>query len=130
MRVPFSLALTLAFALPAMAQVIPGQYIIQLQSDPAARIPASRRTRYSKEDPQVTARRSAIRAEHAPIEQAVNAVGGRVLAHYDTILNGMAVAIADAAVSQLRALANVRSISPVRKIYKVLDNAVKGPTRR
>ena len=83
--------LALDFALPA--QVVPGQYIVELQGDPAVRFSTSRQIRYSTLDPQTVARRAEIRAEHDPIEQAVVARGGRVLVHYDTILNGMAVAI-------------------------------------
>jgi minor extracellular serine protease Vpr len=115
--------LALDFAFPA--QVVPGQYIVELQGDPAARVSASRQIRYSTLDPQIVARRAEIRAEHDPIEQAVVARGGRVLVHYDTILNGMAVSIPDAAAPQLRALPGVRAVTPVRKIYKVLDAAVK-----
>jgi subtilisin family serine protease len=115
--------LALDFALPA--QVVPGQYIVELQGDPAVRFSTSRQIRYSTLDPQTVARRAEIRAEHDPIEQAVVARGGRVLVHYDTILNGMAVSIPDAAATQLRALPGVRAVTPVRKIYKVLDAAVR-----
>lgn len=114
-----------ACALQLPAQPVPGQYIIQLQTDPAARISAAKHVRFSATDPDVIARKTAIRGEQAPIEAAVGAAGGRVLAHYDTLMNGMSVSIPDSLAPQLRALPNVKSVTQVEKVHKTLDVAVK-----
>jgi subtilisin family serine protease len=107
----------------AFAQIIPGEYIVEFKGDPAARIAAARHTRLS--DSGVSALRLQVRAGQLAVENAVLASGGRVLMHYDTILNGMAVSMPDSAVAQLRSNPVVLSITPVQQIHKILDAAVK-----
>jgi minor extracellular serine protease Vpr len=114
-----------AFGLGLSAQVIPNQYIIELQSDGAARVSADRHARYSSLDTEVIARKTAIAAEQAPVESAIAAAGGRVNAHYNTLINAMAITIPDASAPQLRALPNVRSVTQMRRVHKTLDVAVK-----
>ena len=85
-------------ALPVVqlaAQPIPGRYIVEFQTEPAASIAAQARVRFSDLAApgagQVTARRAQIQAEHAALEPAIRALGGTVTRHYDTVFNGMAV---------------------------------------
>ena len=94
-------------------QVLPGRYIVEFDSEPA--VAAA---------PQMAARRSQIRAEHDVHEAAIRRLGGNVTRRYDTVLNGMAVQIAEADAALLRTLPGVRAVYPDRRLHTVLDQAV------
>jgi minor extracellular serine protease Vpr len=113
----------------AAAQTVPGRYILEFQTEPAVRAAAlktgaSKSTRYSPSDPDVVARRSQIRAEHAAVEQAIAGLGGLVIGRYDTAFNGLAVSVADANAPALARLPGVRAVYPDRKRLPALDHAV------
>src|SRR5580658_7152017 len=94
------------------AQTIPERYIVQFQTEPAAKIAAAKRARYSSGDADVIARRASIRAEQAAAEPQIQALGGTIAARYDTVFNGMAVRIADANAARLASIPGVRSVFP------------------
>src|SRR5258708_7201327 len=120
------LFLFLAIAVAAAAQAIPGRYIVEFTTEPAAELmTAGGRVAPGNEPLAIALRRLQIATEHFSMEARVNELGGRVTHHYDTLINGMAVTIPDAAVAELRQMANVRSVTPVVRHRKLLDHAVK-----
>ena len=119
-------------ALPVVqlaAQPIPGRYIVEFQTEPAASIAAQARVRFSDLAApgagQVTARRAQIQTEHAAVEPAIRAMGGTVTRHYDTVFNGVSVSIDDRAAGQLRQLPGVREVYPDQKHKMNLDHVIK-----
>jgi minor extracellular serine protease Vpr len=106
------------------AQTIPERYIVQFQTEPAAKIAAAKRARYSSGDADVIARRASIRAEQAAAEPQIQALGGTIAARYDTVFNGMAVRIADANAARLASIPGVRSVFPDFVRRPALDHAV------
>jgi minor extracellular serine protease Vpr len=111
------------------AQPIPGRYIVEFQTEPAASVAAQARIRLSDVAgpgaAQVAARRAQIQAEHAAVEPAIRALGGTVTRRYDTVFNGMSVSINDSAAGLLRSLPGVREVYPDRKHKLFLDHVVK-----
>ncbi|HLX43343.1 MAG TPA: S8 family serine peptidase [Bryobacteraceae bacterium] len=106
------------------AQAVPGRYIVQFSTEPAAKIAAAKHARYSASDVDVIARRSQIRAEHAAIESQIQAAGGAVVARYDTVFNGLAVQIADARAALLWSMPGVQAVFPDSARRPALDHAV------
>ncbi len=117
-----SAAALLASAILA-AQPIPGRYIVELQTDPVAAL-VTGRANLAAVRTLAVARRAQIQAEHAAVEPSIQALGGRVTRHYDTVLNGMAVEIADRAAPQLGQLPGVRGNYPDMRHKLNLDHAV------
>lgn len=74
--------------------------------------------------PSGATRRAQIRAEHLPVEGRVRALGGSVIYHYDTVVNGMAVQVPDAMAANLRAMPGVKGVYPDKMWHKVLDHAL------
>ncbi|HXP83207.1 MAG TPA: S8 family serine peptidase [Bryobacteraceae bacterium] len=111
------------------AQPIPGRYIVEFQTEPAANIAAQAGVSLAGATGpaagQVAARRAQIQAEHAAVEPAIRALGGTVTRHYDTVFNGVAVSIDDRAAAQLRQLPGVREVYPDQKHKLNLDHVVK-----
>ena len=111
-----------ASALMANAQIVPGHYIVELNTEPVSVTAASRNVRFSNAELQ--ARRAQIQAEHDAAEAAVRNLGGTVTHHYDTLVNAMAVSMTDLAAGRLRQTANVRGVYPVVRHHALLDHAV------
>jgi minor extracellular serine protease Vpr len=114
------------------AQAIPGRYIVEFQTEPAATLaapdrlnPGTARVSLAAAAGPMAARRAQIQAEHAAVEPAIRALGGTVTRHYDTVFNGMAVSIDDRAAAQLGQLPGVRQVYPDRKHKLNLDHIVK-----
>jgi len=116
--------LMLGAALTAGAQTIPGRYIVEFQTEPAARVSAAKKARFSAKDVDVAARRAQIQAEHASAIDAIHSLGGTIVGRYDTAFNGLAVKIQDSAVAQLKALPGVTAVVPDKKHKPALDHAV------
>jgi subtilisin family serine protease len=108
----------------SFAQAIPGRYIIEFQTEPAAALSAARKTPFSAADETVRVRRTQIRAEHDAMEQAVRSLGGAVRNRFDTVFNGMAVDIDEAGAEQMRRMPNVRGVYPDLRHKAFLDHAV------
>ena len=106
------------------AQVIPGRYIVQFQTGPAAQVAAAKRVHYSAADADVIARRAQIRAEQDAAEPQIQAAGGKIVARYDTVFNGMTVEIADSSAPLLRSIPGVQAMFPDSARHPALDHAV------
>jgi minor extracellular serine protease Vpr len=116
------LLITSAFVINA--QPIPGRYIVELQTPPAASVSSAKGAPYSALDLEVAARRTRIQAEHALVEGNIRTLGGTVTNHYDTLINGLAVIFTDQAAEQLRQMPEVKGVHPVMRHHKLLDHAV------
>jgi hypothetical protein len=113
----------------AAAQTVPGRYIVEFQTEPAVRVAtlkpgAAKNLRYSPSDPDVAARRSQIRAEHAAVEPSIAGLGGVIIGRYDTAFNGLAVWLPAENAVLLAQLPGVRDVYPDRKRMPALDHAV------
>jgi minor extracellular serine protease Vpr len=116
--------LLIASAVSIAAQPIPGRYIVELQTPPAASVSAAKRARYSAADLDVAAHRARLQAEHAVVEADIRSLGGAVTNHYDTLINAMAANLTGQAAAQLRQMPNVKGVYPVNRHHKLLDHAV------
>ncbi len=108
----------------AAAQTIPGRYIVELRTAPAAAIAAAKSLHYTAADAEVQTRRAAIQAEHRALEAQVQSLGGKVTDHYDTLLNAVAVTMTDQAAAELRQSPNVKNVYPVRRHHLLMDQAI------
>jgi minor extracellular serine protease Vpr len=116
--------LFLTFAAFAVAQRIPGRYIVQLKTEPAAAITAAKRTHYNAADSDVQARRVQLNAEHEAMEAKIQVLGGKVTNHYTTLLNGMAVTLTVQAAATVRQMPEVKAVTPVMRHHLLMDQAV------
>jgi len=112
------------FAAAALAQAVPGRYIVEFDAEPAVASAIAARARLADSAPQMAARRAQILAAQDLQQAAIQALGGAVLRRYHTVFNGMAVQIADFAAPRLRALPGVRAVYPEKRFHAVLDQAV------
>src|ERR1051325_3842342 len=118
MRFLAFLTLAVSVGFPAMAQIIPGRYIVEYNTDPAAALLSTRTggaRLQPRNEPLMAARRAQIQAEHAQFEQNVQALGARVTHRFDTLINGLGVAMTPQAAAQVSQMANVRGVWPVYK---------------
>src|SRR5579871_5441542 len=114
----------IATSLGLAAQAIPGRYLVELQTEPAAAVAAAKRSRYNPADPDVVARRARLQAEHTLAEGNIRNLGGTVTRHYDTIFNGMAVDMPDQTADRVRQMPDVKSVYRVKRYHPLLDHAV------
>jgi hypothetical protein len=127
MRFLAFLILAVSSVFPAFGQVIPGRYIVEFNSEPAAALltqrSAAARLRPGNE-PLAAARRAQIQAEHAAFEPTILALGGRVTHRFDTLINGLGVAMTPQAAAQIAQMPNVKGVYPVHKHHALLDHAL------
>jgi hypothetical protein len=114
----------LAFNSALQAQPIPGQFIVEFDSEPAVAIAASGKQRLADLRPQLAARRRQIQAEHAVHEAAIQRIGGTIVRRYDMVFNGVAVQIGAQNVDALRGLPGVKAVYPDKRWHAFLDQAV------
>ena len=117
--------LFIALAVAVSAQIIPGRYIVEFNTPPAAALMTPQTRLLPGNEPRVAARRAQIAAERATSEQRVRALGGTITHRYDTLINGIAVTLSDAGAAELRQMPNVRGVYPVTRHHALLDRAVK-----
>lgn len=106
------------------AQVIPGSYIVEFSSQPAAAVATAKKVRLADAAGEVSARRAEIRAEHARIEPALASRGARITRHFDTLVNAMAVEVDDSEADSIRQLPGVRGVYPNVRAHVTLDHVV------
>lgn len=107
------------------AQVIPGRYIVEFNTPPAAALMTPRTRLTPGTDPQIAARKAQIAAERVGTELRIRALGGTVTHRYDTLINGIAVTLSDSAAAELAQMPNVRGVYPVTRHRALLDHAAK-----
>ena len=118
-------ALFLASAVWLAAQAIPNRYFVELQTSPASAVSFAKGARYSAPDRDVQTRRTAIQAEHRVAERTINAMGGTVTNHYDTLVNAMAVTLSPAQAQRLSQMPGIRGVYPVHRHHLLMDQAVQ-----
>ena len=101
-------------AAAAIAQPIPGRYIVELAGEPAAAVRTSERQ----------SRRAAIQTDQRAASRAVSLRGGRVLTTMDTTLNALVVLIPDSQAASLRNIAGVTRITQDRMYWAKLDRVL------
>jgi minor extracellular serine protease Vpr len=111
-----------ASAVILTAQIIPGRYLVELNTEPAAVTAAARNGRLGTEE--LRARNSQIQAERDAAEAAIQSLGGGVTHRFDRLVNGMAVTMTEQAAAQLRQTPGVRGVYPVKRHHALLDHAV------
>lgn len=104
----------LFFASFVAAQVIPGQYILELKASPPAAVKAA-----------AGAVRMAARSGQAEVRDEVMRRGGRVLASVGYVANAVIAEIPGADAKTLAAIPEVRAVYPVRRYHMHLDRALE-----
>ena len=99
----------------AIAQDVPGEYIVELTGNPAvAPAPAK--------GPRLSSGRAAVQAAQASVRSALAAANVEVTASVDTVMNALIVKSDDPAL--LTSTPGVARVYPVRLYKMVLDHAV------
>ena len=101
-------------AAAAIAQPIPGRYIVELAAEPAVTVRTTERQ----------SRRAAIQNEQRAVSRAVALRGGRVLTTMDTALNALVVSIPDSQAAALGAVPGVTRITQDRMYWAKLDRVL------
>jgi minor extracellular serine protease Vpr len=118
----------LAFLLPVVlgAQVVPGEYIVELSGTPAARLVTRQRAhaRLAANDPQFASQRALVRAAQQTPRLAIQQAGGQILASVNTVANALIVSIPDAQAGLLQSIPGVVRVDPVHIERPVLDHAL------
>ncbi|MBM3764860.1 MAG: hypothetical protein FJW32_05670 [Acidobacteria bacterium] len=104
----------LLFSATAIAQPVPGRYIVELSGEPAVTVRTSERQ----------SRRAAIQTEQRAAARAVTLRGGRVLTTMDTTLNALVVLIPDSRAAELRNIPGVTRITQDRMYWAKLDRVL------
>src|ERR1700676_2643806 len=117
-----AILLLAASAAIVAAQVIPGQYLVELKTEPVSVTASARNARFSAEELQ--SRRAQIQTERDAAEAVIQVLGGSVTHRFESLVNGIAVTMTEQAARQLRLNPNVRSVNPVTRHHTVLDHAV------
>ena len=116
--------LFLMFMAAAMAQVIPGQYIVELQGEPAGASLARRGLRVASAADEFSNERARVLREQAGVRAEVARRGGRVTGSVDTVANALIVQMTPAQAAQLQGVPGVQKIYSVHRTQKALDHAL------
>lgn len=100
----------------------PVSVIVQLQSEPVARVQAAAGRRLLPHEAESIA--ATLRREQSPVRQAAAALGGKLLGEYQHAFNGLKLSIDRKKVAELRRLPGVVSVHPVRIHQRRLINSV------
>jgi len=104
------------------AQVIPGRYLVELNTEPVAVTTAARTGRLGAQE--LRARGSQIQDERVAAQAAIQTLGGTITHRFETLVNAMAVTMTEQAAAQLRQTPGVRGVYPVMRHHISLDHAV------
>ena len=102
-------------AIVAIAQQIPGRYVVELTGEPAAA--AARSGRFA-------AARTAVRQGQANARRDVASRGGAVIESLDTVVNALVVTIPEARAAELEQIPGVTRVHPVYRIEPLLNRAL------
>jgi minor extracellular serine protease Vpr len=112
------------FALISTAQVLPDHYIVDLSTEPVARVAARQHKRINRADAELTAQRTRIGAEQRRIRQLIEQGGAQVLDQFHTVRNALVVKMSAAEAEQVRRMAGVRHVHAVRLYKPLLDHSL------
>ena len=102
----------------ALAQLVPGRYIVELTGAPlGADVRAKGRAALQN-------RVTAIQAEQARVRALIEQRNGKVLSSLDSLMNALIVKIADTDASALSSLPGVKQVYPVHRYKMNLDHAL------
>ena len=118
------IGIILVFLASAAAQVVPGQYIVVLQGEPAAASLARQGLRAASATRALSNERARVRQEQAGVRAELARRGGRVTGSVDVVANALIVQMPADRVAQLRSMPGVRQVYPVHRTRKVLDRAL------
>ncbi|HLJ13415.1 MAG TPA: S8 family serine peptidase [Bryobacteraceae bacterium] len=118
------LAVLVLLLSPVFAATVPGRYIIELSTEPAALTAARQGHRARSTDAVFRARTAAIETEHQSAKAALQAAGAEILGETSTVSNTLFVRMADSQVDRLRAIPAVVRVYPVRMHHLLLDRAL------
>ncbi len=110
--------LFLFLAAIALAQVVPGRYVVELNQDPLG---AAVRTRGKSA---LSSRIAQIHAEQGHVKGLLEQNYGRVLSSVDSVMNALLVAIPDENAAALNNLPGVKKVYPVHEYKMNLDHAL------
>jgi minor extracellular serine protease Vpr len=108
-----------ALAISASAQIIPGKYVVELQTEPMG---AMARNRAAGAD--ALNRRATIGAEQKSARALIEGRGGRVLGSMRNVINAVAVDIPEERAAELQAMPGVKKVFPVGIVKMNLDHAL------
>ncbi|MEP7365823.1 MAG: S8 family serine peptidase [Acidobacteriota bacterium] len=104
-------AVLFLFALiPALAETVPGRYIVELSTEPTPAFLSTQRAR--------------LRTEQRGMRTRLEARNARVVESVETVANALIVDIADADAAKLATIPGVKRVLPVRKLKLLMDRAV------
>ena len=103
-------ALTLFLVIPALAETVPGRYIVELSTEPTAA--------------PLSLQRARLRTEQRTMRARIEARNARIVETVETVANALIVDIPDADAAQLATLPGVKRVLPVRKLKLLMDRAV------
>jgi subtilisin family serine protease len=121
------LAIVALVAYPALAELVPGRYIVELSSEPVAervvREAGKQSARQAMRGAAVASHRLRIREEQSALRGRMGA-GVTVVGSIDTVGNALFVRVPDDRAAALAALPGVKRVRQVRIFKMVLDRAV------
>jgi minor extracellular serine protease Vpr len=112
-------ALVLAF--PLAAANVPNRYIVELSTEPVARVAGRARLIHS---PAAEGQRLRVRSEQAAARTRIQQAEGVVTGSIENVGNAVVVQIDDAKAARLSKLPGVRKVYPVRELHLMLDHAL------
>ncbi|MDQ6760979.1 MAG: S8 family serine peptidase [Acidobacteriota bacterium] len=111
-------------AFPVLAQVVPGQYILELEGEPAGTFAARRGHRPHRNDALFQSRSAEIRVQHSRVRQSLEAAGSEVLDHTEAVTNTLSVRAPGSTATQLAKIPGVLRVHPVTMYHRTLDHAL------
>ena len=100
-------------------EVVPGRYIVELDSEPVA----ARARRGRMQSPAAAAHRQRIRAEQTQMRTRLQQRRARVLESVDTVANALFVEASAEDIAAIAATPGVKRVLPVRKLHRLIDTA-------
>ena len=122
----FTIALfLLSFSMfPILAQVVPGQYILELDGEPAGTFAARRGHHPHRNDALFQSRSAEIRLQHNRVRQSVEQAGSEVMDTTEVVTNTLSIRANRATAAQLAAIPGVLRVHPVTLYKRMLDHAL------
>ncbi len=109
---------------PVLAQVVPGQYILELEGEPAGTFAARRGHRPHRNDSLFQSRSAEIRVQHNRVRQSVEAAGSEVLDNTQVVTNTLSVRAPRSTAAQLAKIPGVLRVHPVTMYNRTLEHAL------
>ncbi|HLJ49974.1 MAG TPA: S8 family serine peptidase [Bryobacteraceae bacterium] len=119
-----SIVVLLSFSAIAMAQVVPGRYIVTLSGEPAATSLARQGKKVATARTELASERTRVQTEQMSMRARVAGVGGTVFGSVDVVSNALFVRMNESQAAQVRNMPGVKTVVPAHRMRKMLDHAV------